>query len=248
MMMLFLTLPLLLAATTLGACDEGWEAYGDNCYYLETEKKGSNMGNEWYTWIDARAACVRMGGGDLATIHDEAENDFIASRLVAAALPATSWVTLWIGLRRVGVANTFEWVDGRDEQGYYENWGRFPGGGREPNNYGGSQDRACMVYNWYGGAGTWDDISKSGRQTFVCKKEAREEVDPPAFPRCEEELGWERVDGRCLLVSDERMDYFAGRLYGARKGGGDGLRLQCSPEPVPRGPGGRQRLHPDRSV
>ena len=46
-------------------CGEDWEPIGDNCYVYRPRKM---------TWHEAEADCVN-GGGHLASIHSDEEND-----------------------------------------------------------------------------------------------------------------------------------------------------------------------------
>ena len=54
----------MFLATT---CPEGWIRRGEFCYLTNKEKK---------TWKDASSDC-KMKGGNLASIHNKGENDFI---------------------------------------------------------------------------------------------------------------------------------------------------------------------------
>jgi hypothetical protein len=88
-------------------CPAG-NTYNGNCYWLNTAET---------TWDTARAACqAHMEGGtgnfDLATVNDQAENDFLVG-----------FVTIdlaWIGLNDRTTENTFTWIDGSTST--YRNW------------------------------------------------------------------------------------------------------------------------------
>jgi len=51
------------------SCAANWHQYNDNCFYVSTTKA-----TQW----NARSKCQAMGG-DLASISDQAEMDFVAS-------------------------------------------------------------------------------------------------------------------------------------------------------------------------
>ena len=97
-------------------------------YYLLTED----------TWQNSETQAVSLGG-HLATIRDQAEQDWVFSTF--GSYGGTNY-SLWIGLREVGTEGSYQWVSG-DSAGY-TNW--FPG---EPNNGGGGESyvhmlRACL--------------------------------------------------------------------------------------------------------
>ena len=53
-------------------CPPGWMHWNNTCYYFANNFESSRV-----AWQDARQACQRIRGGDLASIHSAAENDFI---------------------------------------------------------------------------------------------------------------------------------------------------------------------------
>ena len=58
--------------TTPDICPSGWMHWNNTCYYFANNFESSRV-----AWQDARQACQRIRGGDLASIHSAAENDFI---------------------------------------------------------------------------------------------------------------------------------------------------------------------------
>ncbi len=54
-------------------CDVGWAGYGSYCYQVQTL---------WQTQADARTRC-RTLGGDLVSIHDINENDFVLNLMAS---------------------------------------------------------------------------------------------------------------------------------------------------------------------
>lgn len=99
------------------------------------------------TWIEGQLKAESLGG-DLVTIDDAAENEFVRSTF--ANYGAQSRV-IWIGLNDAAVESTFTWADGSPVG--YTNWN--PG---EPNNLG-NEDYGIMVDNV---TGTWNDSHSGG--------------------------------------------------------------------------------------
>ena len=97
------------------------------------------------SWEDARNEC-QSRGGNLATIHSQAENDAAHDSLCGSK-------RAYIGLHDRSVEGAFEWVDGSDFN--FANWA--PG---EPNSYGGTEED-CVGFHVYGGE-QWNDFSCSG--------------------------------------------------------------------------------------
>jgi hypothetical protein len=106
---------------------------------------------EFLPWTEAldRAAAA---GGHLATIASDVENDAVAT--VAAGKIA------WIGATdSEREANDFYWASMPDEPFAYDNW--KPG---EPNNTGAAAED-CLVTNWFGGPGKWNDLFCDGKDS-----------------------------------------------------------------------------------
>jgi len=60
---------LILRVVATGGCPDGWIAYSGNCYKVNLEKKSQSA---------ARADCQSQGG-ELTSINDASEADFITS-------------------------------------------------------------------------------------------------------------------------------------------------------------------------
>jgi hypothetical protein len=103
------------------------------------------------SWTDAEAAAVVLGG-HLATIRNQAEQDWVYSTFAAYGGLNRS---LWIGLNDAASEGTFVWVSG--EPVTYSDWG-----GGEPNNSGGIEDYVHMWCPNSGAPGRWNDLSNSG--------------------------------------------------------------------------------------
>ena len=90
------------------------------------------------TWTQAQAQAVTLGG-NLVTVNDAAENQFLVNTFGLEGL--------WIGLTDEVTEGTFKWANG--EAVTYTNWA--PG---EPNDAGGAQDYAYINFQ---NPGKWDD-------------------------------------------------------------------------------------------
>ena len=120
-------------------CGPGYSAYGDHCYKYISEA---------VTWSQARARC-RAEQGDLASVHNRAENEFIRG--------LSRGERLWLGGRRS--SRDFTWSDGSVWD--FDNWD-----GGEPNNY--FQDEDCLEL--YTQRAAWnDDHCSLFSSPFVCK-------------------------------------------------------------------------------
>jgi hypothetical protein len=105
------------------------------------------------SWTAAEAEATTLGG-HLATINDQAENDFIFNAF-AALHPDDD---LWIGTSDAATEGQFEWVNG--EATTFTNWACCIGGGAEPNNLFG--DDYGVIWRWAGGlGGQWADLTDS---------------------------------------------------------------------------------------
>jgi hypothetical protein len=94
------------------------------------------------TWTEAQAEAVSMGG-NLATINDEAENQFLVTTFGGTE-------GLWIGLTDEAEEGRFKWVNG--ELAAYRNW--HPG---EPNGGGGISNNQDYAWINFQEPGKWDD-------------------------------------------------------------------------------------------
>jgi Ca2+-binding RTX toxin-like protein len=108
--------------------------YNGNTYLLSTAG----------TWQQAQAQ-ARSLGGNLVTVNNQAEQDWLVSTFGGSEL-------LWIGFTDEVTEGQFRWVSG--ETSTYTNW-HFG----EPNNAHGGEDYAMMNWNW---AGIWNDDSGTG--------------------------------------------------------------------------------------
>ena len=106
------------------------------------------------TFAAARTTCQSFGG-DLVTIDDMAENDFI----VAEPTPPSMGVGgFWIGLSDSAVEGTFVWTDGSAPTFTAWNMG-------EPNDGGGVEDCGEMSTT----NGGWNDVACDMARAFICE-------------------------------------------------------------------------------
>lgn len=127
-----------LHAATLGGPITN--AANGHLYYLLSED----------TWQNSESQAVALGG-HLATINDQAEQDWVFATF--GSYGGTN-LSLWIGLREVGVEGNHQWVNG--EPFTYANWCC-----NQPDNSLGDESYVHMIKtgNIYGHpGGTWNDI------------------------------------------------------------------------------------------
>jgi hypothetical protein len=104
-------------------------------------------------WQPARDNCIAKGA-DLASIHDQAENDFITSTMVGLAGSGR----FWIGLNDRSSERNYVWLDGTPVDFKYFNCDPAA-------NPSSSEDCVNMQ-----GSGCWDDDDCSGhRFPYVCR-------------------------------------------------------------------------------
>ena len=101
---------------------------------------------EQKAWPQAQMHAVRAGG-NLVTINDAAEQDFVFSTF--GNYNGQSRL-LWAGLNDANVEGQYQWVSG--QRSTYTNWA--PG---EPNNAGGREDWVGLYNPGHGAAGRWND-------------------------------------------------------------------------------------------
>lgn len=63
------------------------------------------------SWTDSQAEAVTLGG-NLVTINDAAENQFIIDNFIIAPDGGARDFDVWLGYNDIGVEGTFEWVSG----------------------------------------------------------------------------------------------------------------------------------------
>ena len=124
-------------------CSFGWTPFIDTglCYkYFSDEKY----------WAEARRFCLSVapGNGDLASIPDQATNDFLTTLTSEES---------WIGATDAGSEDDWRWSDGTA-------WGFTNWSPNNPDNYYGQQHFGAI--NWLS-LGLWDD--DDGSHSFICQ-------------------------------------------------------------------------------
>nr|XP_058957414.1 C-type mannose receptor 2-like [Pocillopora verrucosa] len=170
-------------------CPPGWMRWNNACYYFANDSVSSRV-----AWQDARQACQRIRGGDLASIHSAAENDFITRHVSGAC---------WIGLNDLRAEGNFQWSDGSSF--VYQKYSN-----KEPNDFYGQED--CIeIRSWL--AGSWNDLNCGIDLCYVCKQTKKTiipNVNPlepkPTHGRCED--GWMNYEKSCYRsVSDPLLSW-----------------------------------------
>nr|XP_006816218.1 PREDICTED: uncharacterized protein LOC102809517 [Saccoglossus kowalevskii] len=141
-----------------GSCPTGstWIEYANHCYSFAGVQ-------ERKSWPEASYECQRIDGY-LVTIHSEAENQYIQSRI------NENNNNIWIGLTRTQLGG-FEWVDKSPLA--YDHWGDG-----EPNFINSEENCGEMRSN----SGNWNDVDcyLSYGLGFVCKR--HKDADGPTQP------------------------------------------------------------------
>jgi len=131
------------------------QVLGESCYKAIKEYK---------SWSNAQAACKNWGG-NLASIANATENEFVRSVSTKCDGFGTSW--LWIGLNDFGTEGKYVWSDGSKLT--YSKW--RPG---DPNNWANQEDAVAM----YRSDGTWIDyIHWAALRCFVCERPISAQCD-----------------------------------------------------------------------
>ncbi|KAF4663342.1 hypothetical protein FOL46_004810 [Perkinsus olseni] len=126
------------------ACDDGWVLYGSACYRFV---------DSLVDFFEAEARCNAMGA-NLASIHSEAENEFVRT--------LTGGRSTWIGYSDTDQDEDYDWTDGSENE-----FNKWANNCTDPA-YADDPDCAPQKAQeqWYG----WDG---SDPGPFVCKKQAK---------------------------------------------------------------------------
>ncbi|KAJ8311765.1 hypothetical protein KUTeg_011120 [Tegillarca granosa] len=127
-------------------CKEGWEPFGDSCYYF---------GATLETWHSAMDLCTSEGG-HLARVTSRAENEYLKMR--ARSFPDSNY---WIDVTDQGAPGTYVYGSTQAPVNFLD-WN--PG---EPNDV----NHHCVgLYHRFDFK--WDDFSCSNKRRFICEIKA----------------------------------------------------------------------------
>ena len=121
------------------------------CYKYDSTNK---------TWSEANDSCMESNPltGSLASIHDNATNDFLTS-----LTGGSEWT--WVGGYQEDDSEVWHWADGSEWTGF-NNWG--PG---QPDNLWGNDDHLGLNYP---GTGHWNDFGGDYPQGSICQYDPSE--------------------------------------------------------------------------
>ena len=105
-------------------------------------------------WTDAQTQAQAMGG-NLATVNNQAENDWLVNNLVNNLGDPYAWIGLYQTDKSSEPGGNWAWVNGEPLD--YTNWS--PG---EPNNFGGNEDWGRSFYNYSLEQWCWEDAQNAG--------------------------------------------------------------------------------------
>uniref|UniRef100_A0A8C2SV90 Macrophage mannose receptor 1 n=1 Tax=Coturnix japonica TaxID=93934 RepID=A0A8C2SV90_COTJA len=163
-------------------CPEGWLPYAGHCYMIHREPRA---------WKDALISC-NESNGNLASIHNTEEHDFILSQLGYKATDE-----LWIGMNDFSTQMYFEWSD--ETPVTYTKW--LPG---EPTHaVNGQEDCVVMA----GEDGYWADSTCDRKLGYICRREPLQGVSGTVKtdPACTK--GWTRHGSYCYLVGHAPLTF-----------------------------------------
>ncbi|NWR94087.1 MRC1 protein, partial [Furnarius figulus] len=173
--------PLILPSEPV-KCPEGWLPYGSHCFMVHRDPK---------EWREALISC-NDSNGNLASIHNPAEHDFILSQLGYQAVDE-----LWIGLNDLKMQMYFEWSD--ETSVTYTKW--LPG---EPTHEVNGQEN-CVIMA--GKDGYWADSACDRKLGYICRRDPLQGVSEIAKtdPTCLK--GWKRHGFYCYLVGHTSVTF-----------------------------------------
>uniref|UniRef100_A0A3B4CZW0 C-type lectin domain-containing protein n=1 Tax=Pygocentrus nattereri TaxID=42514 RepID=A0A3B4CZW0_PYGNA len=126
------------------SCFEDWKKHKNSFYFFSTEHK---------SWSAAREDC-RERGADLVIINSRVEQMFLTDQKKDR--------NFWIGLTDENTENMWKWVDGQTLTDKF--WKKH-----EPNDANDGEDCAVFTTTAEFGWRTWNDISCSVRENWVCE-------------------------------------------------------------------------------
>ncbi|XP_056091266.1 ladderlectin-like [Rhinichthys klamathensis goyatoka] len=141
-------------AAHISGCRHGWTNFGQRCYkYFSLSVH----------WVKAERNCQSLGA-NLASVHDQPENDFLLS-----LLPSST--RAWVGGHDGEQDGEWLWSDGSVYD--YDHWCSG-----EPNNF--DVPENCLEINWNSNR-CWNDSPCSTSMKYICVSDI-ERTTPPFFP------------------------------------------------------------------
>ena len=122
------------------SCPEGWESYGNRCYFWSEEKK---------TWSDAEEEC-KKSGSHLASVPNHEVHKYMHDKAEEQ----------WIGGVFDQQTENWVWTD-CSSRDFDSGWASS-----QPN----SKDQNCIRYSVHYGVRGWYDWYCERRNKFVCSK------------------------------------------------------------------------------
>ena len=127
-------------------CDQGWDVFGDHCYFYSTDKE---------SWNDAEEYCQEEGG-HLASVNTPAIQEYVKYELKRRSMDSA-----WFGGNDIEEEGVWKWTDSTPWE--FTDWAP-----NEPNNYAGQED--CLEQHWEGLELIWNDRPCTYNEPFVCSK------------------------------------------------------------------------------
>ena len=134
-----------------GAGDVGTFTIGDGTPQIIDTQVNPNNGKTYHllsdsSWTAAQTAAIALGG-NLVTIDDAIENDWVATTF---GQPGVEDRQIWIGMTDQAQEGTWVWIDGSPVG--YTNWAA-----NEPNDGAGGEDYGMIDY--HSATGEWNDLA-----------------------------------------------------------------------------------------
>ncbi|XP_041040880.1 macrophage mannose receptor 1 [Carcharodon carcharias] len=160
------------------SCPGGWQSYAGYCYSLRRDRK---------TWQQSLSAC-RKEEGDLVSIHNIEEHDFIITQL-----GYLSTDELWLGMNDLKMQMLFEWTDGSPVS--FTAWLH-----NEPSHFDNKREDCVMMRTKIG---YWADHVCEKQYGYICKrkpfpKQPGQEEVIPVEEGCLK--GWKRYGTSCYFT------------------------------------------------
>ncbi|XP_072020400.1 macrophage mannose receptor 1-like [Amphiura filiformis] len=147
----------LPTASPVGGCPTGWYKLLNKCYRIY-----GYDGDDRKNWRDARDVCQSIAGGNLATIHNQAQQSSLSAMI--KGVPDSD---VWIGLSDIGSQGKFHWSDETDLD--YTNWANGQPDGSVLFPQPGNVDCVEMI-NDGDRPGGWNDVEcESTMNAFLCQ-------------------------------------------------------------------------------